>query len=408
MIILVHNVCAVISSRKTSLRLTAGVGILFASNGAVFASLLPWYPTFIQRLGLTPAAFGLIVACFAVGALASSAIPAPLIRRFGPVPVALTGTVLVAVALALAPWAPAGLFLAAALFAIGFLDAIVDVAQNVAGIRVENAGGRPVLSSMHALWSLGGLAGGAAATAAASAGVLPHVHLVFAALGAIVLVTTGSLLLRDLPSEQTTQPAEQGSRRRRWRIVVVAALPLLVVSVTGTIVEDVANNWAALSAVEIARTSPEVAGIAFSVLIGSQCIGRFTGDPLIARIGRPAVARFGGAAIAVGAILVITSEGSLWRFLLGFALAGFGCATLVPSAFAAAATLPGVSEGAGVTLISWLMRAGFLFTSPAIGVIATATDLRVGLALLIPAGLAAMLLAGSLHPGPDASETRRA
>ena len=68
----------------------------------------------------------------------------------------------------------------------------------------------------------------------------------------------------------------------------------------------------------------------------------------------------------------------------------------MPSAFAAAASLPGVSDGAGVTLVGWLMRMGFLVTSPAIGVAATGVGLQVALGLLIVLGLLALACSPAL------------
>lgn len=384
-----------VSSRRGAL----GVGLMFASNGAVFAALLPWYPLLAERLALGPAQFGFIVASFAVGGIVSSAAPAPLIARFGPVRVAFGMTILLAMAVAAAPWSGTGWLLAGSLFLVGLFDAIVDVAQNVSGIRVEDSAGRPILSSMHALWSLGGVAGGIASTAAAAAGADIRVYLAGAAAVAVLLVGAGALLLRDLPGSpaHAHTSAETGAASR-WKVVALAALPLVVVAVAGTMVEDVANNWAALSAVRIAGMAPTLAGIAFIVVIGSQCIGRFTGDALIHRYGRAQIARLGGAFIAVGGLLVVTTHDVVWQLLLGLALTGFGSATIVPSALAAAGKIPGVSEGAGVTLVSWLMRLGFLFTSPLIGSIAAATELRVGLALLIPIGIATFVLAGRLAP----------
>ncbi|HAJ52893.1 MAG TPA: MFS transporter, partial [Corynebacterium variabile] len=61
----------------------------------------------------------------------------------------------------------------------------------------------------------------------------------------------------------------------RWRSVAVLALPLVAVALCGTVVEDVANNWAEVSGVQLAGLDLGVAGVAFTVAIGSQCIGRF-------------------------------------------------------------------------------------------------------------------------------------
>ncbi|WP_440696659.1 MFS transporter [Clavibacter nebraskensis] len=392
-------------------RAIAGVGLAFASNGAIFASLLPWYPLLAERLDLGPAAFGLVVACFAVGSIASSAAPAPLLARFGPVPVAVVGTALVGVAVASAAWSGAGWMLAVALLAAGFLDAVVDVAQNVAGIRVQDAAGRSILSSMHALWSLGAVAGGAVSTVAAAAGADVRLHLALSGVACLALVAVGGRLIGPAArapgtpsaadadasaSASATVPASDARRRGRLRRVLAVSLPLVAVAICGTMVEDVANNWAALSAVRIGGLPADVAGLAFIVVIGSQCVGRFSGDALIQRSGRAAVARLGGALIAVGGILVVTTHGQVATLLLGLALAGYGSATLVPSAMSAAAEIPGVSAGAGVTLVSWLMRLGFLVTSPLIGGLTEAVDLRLGLGLVVVVGAAAALLAGAL------------
>jgi MFS family permease len=386
-------------------RATAGVGIAFASNGAILASLLPWYPVLAERLDLGAAHFGLVVACFAVGAIASSALPAPLVARFGPVPVAVVGTALLAGAVASAAWAASGGMLAVALLLAGFLDAIVDVAQNVAGIRVQEAAGRSILSSMHALWSLGGVAGGGASTLAAASGVDVRLHLALAGVAGVALVAGGGRLIgraarasvtASASAATTPDPRADDRRRGRLRRVLAVSLPLVAVAVCGTMVEDVANNWAALSAVRIGGLPADVAGLAFVAVIGSQCAGRFSGDALIRRSGRAAVARWGGVLIAVGGVLVVTTWPSVVTLLVGLALAGYGSATLVPSAMSAAAEIPGVSAGAGVTLVSWLMRLGFLVTSPVIGGLADAVDLRFGLGLVVVVGAAAALLAGAL------------
>ncbi len=58
----------------------AGSRLLFASNGALYASLLPWYPTLSDELSVNSSRFGLIVACCAVGSICSSALPPRLMR----------------------------------------------------------------------------------------------------------------------------------------------------------------------------------------------------------------------------------------------------------------------------------------------------------------------------------------
>jgi MFS family permease len=384
----------------SSRRQVAGAGLLFAGNGATFAALLPWYPLLTRELRLGPAEFGLIVACFAVGAILSSTLPAPLIRRFGPLPVCVALTSVLAAAVAAAAWAPTGALLALCLFAAGFADAVVDVAQNVVSLRAQTRAGRPVLSSMHALWSLGGVAGGAVATAAAASGVDMWVHLVPAGVVGVVAVGVGAWLVGPMDAPSGEAPPHADRRLRRWAPVLRAVLPLVVIAVAGTMLEDVANNWAALSAVELGGVEAGAAGIAFTVVIGSQSIGRFTGDALIHRFGRAAVARTGGALVAAGGLGIVSGQSGL--FFAGLAAVGLGCATLVPSALTAASRVPGLAEGTGVMIVSWLMRLRFLGTSPLVGAIADGAGLRAAMLVLMLAGVAVLLLGQHLGGGDEA------
>ena len=381
------------------LRPALGVGLLFATNGAALASVLPWYPTLKAQWGLGDFAFGLMVAAVALGSLVSTVLPSLAVNRFGPRPVVFWGTVVLALLIAAVGWAPSAVMLAGLLAAVGLLDAVIDVSQNVAGVRVEAASGRSILSSMHACWSLGAVAGGIGGTLAASSGLDLRLHLALVAAAIIATVAVGVWLTGPVPRGEPSASRAGVDKRVGVGRLMWLTLPVALVATSGTMIEDIANNWAGLASVELVGVELGQAGVAFTVVLAAQTIGRFTGDRLIDAFGRVAVARTGGALIALGGGLVMaaTSPGLLY---LGFALAGFGCATLVPSAFAAAARLPGVSEGAGVTAVSWLMRVGFLATSPLLGGLSAATDLRWALGLIVVAGVVVTVLASALRESP--------
>ncbi|MCI4010222.1 MFS transporter [Brevibacterium sp. ZH18] len=413
--------------RRSAIGPVSGVGIYFSSNGLVFAALLPWYPLLVERLGLSSWEFGLVVASFAVGAIASSVLPARLIARFGANAVVVGGTVLLGLSAAATAWSTSGWMMALGLFLVGFFDAIVDVAQNVVGIAVQDSLGRVILSSMHALWSLGGLLSGAAATFAASSGMDMRPYLGIVALVAVGLVVIARVLVGEAAAPRAAPDPDgrgaadggsapesvsgessigegradsesaEGSRapRRSKRAVLLTVLPLAVLAVCGTAVEDIANNWSAIAAVQFSGIPIAAAGIAFSVVIGSQCLGRFSGDLFVQRFGPGAVARLGGGLIALGGLALVTAVEPI-QLLVGLALMGYGSATLVPGALSAAAHIPGAGRAGGVTLVNWIMRIGFLGTSPLVGVIATAGSLRWGLALLIVIGVLTMVFAGRL------------
>src|SRR5699024_5268994 len=121
---------------------------------------------------------------------------------------------------------------------------------------------------------------------------------------------------------------------------------------------------------------------------------------LVDRFGQRTVARVGGLITAVGmgtALAFPTVPGTI----LGFGFAGLGVATLVPAALHEADELPGLRPGTGLTVVSWLMRLGFLFCPPVVGLISDATALRVGLVVIPVAGVLVIALSGVLRTRPS-------
>ena len=101
----------------------------------------------------------------------------------------------------------------------------------------------------------------------------------------------------------------------------------------------------------------------------------------------------GDAAAGMGAALAFPSVPGT---IAGFAAAGLGVATVVPAAMRAADELPGLRAGTGLTVLTWLMRVGFLGAPLIVGVVADTASLRVGLLSVPIAGVALVLLARAL------------
>ena len=130
-------------------------------------------------------------------------------------------------------------------------------------------------------------------------------------------------------------------------------------------------------------------------LQGCQFVGRLIGDRMVDRFGQRAVARAGGGLVLAGMGLALAFP-TVPGTVAGFGLAGFGVATLVPAAMTAADHLPGLAPGTGLTIVTWLMRVGFLVSPPVVGLVADATSLRAGLLVVPVAGLVVVLVAGVL------------
>ncbi|MFL1377217.1 MFS transporter [Nocardiopsis protaetiae] len=382
-------------------RARAAVSLLFLTNGALYANLVPRYPEIKAALELGNAQYGLAIAAFPAGALVAGMAAGPVIRRFRSSRVAVFGTVLTALCMLGAAVGPTWALLAGALFLAGACDAIVDVAQNAHGLRVQRLYRRSVLNSFHALWSVGAVTGGLMGAAATWLGVSPGLHLAAAAvLLSAMALTAYRWTLPGPDREETTETdnesagAERGAGGATWaKYAILAALA--VISIAGIMVEDAGSTWGAVYLSGHLGATVSLAAFGYIALVGAQFIGRLAGDGLTDRFGQRAVARAGGAIAALGlgtALLFPSVPGTI----LGFAAAGFGVATLIPSAMHAADELRGLKPGTGLALVSWLMRVGFLCSPPVVGAIADATSLRTGLMVVPLVGLAVVVLAGVL------------
>ena len=376
-------------------RARIAVAALFLTNGALFANLLPRYPEIKTDLAMSNAGYGGAVASFSAGALLAGPVAGALIRRFSSARVAMASTVALAVLIVAAGVAPTPLVLGGALFVAGACDSVTDVAQNVNGLRLQRNYGRSIINSLHAVWAVGAVLGGLMGAGAIAAGISRPIHLGIAAvLFCAVLAAAYPHLLHgpdhdDHPSARTTGDAGVSP----WVYLTLAAL--VGIAVAGAVVEDAGSSWATLYLRDSLGAPGAVAVLGYVALVGALFVGRMVGDRLVDRFGERAVARTGGLVTAAGMGLALALP-SVPGTIAGFAAAGLGVATVVPAAMRAADELPGLRPGTGLTILTWLMRAGFLGAPLIVGVTADATSLRVGLLIVPVAGIAVLVLAGAL------------
>ena len=385
---------------------------LFFTNGALFSTLLPRYPEIKSGLDLTNTQFGLVVISFPIGAIIAGLAAAAAIRRFGAANVAVIGTVLTAAALVVVGWAPALWLLVVALFAGGAADSVTDVGQNSHGIAVQRGYGRSIINSFHAVWSAGAVTGGLMGTAAATAGVALGLHLT---VSGVVWVAVALVARRfTLPSGMSLGPplveehTVAGGPTRAWlRRPSVFLAALVLIAMSGTMVEDAGNTWSAVFLTQELGAGPALAGFGFVATVGAQFVGRVLGDPMTDRFGQRAVARLGAWLILGGMVLVVVGPDA-WMVVAGFGLAGFGSATLVPAAMNAADDMPGMRPGTALMIVSWLMRLAFVLSPPLVGALGDTFGLRAGLAVVPVLAVGTLLVAGVLRGrGPVTGSSTR-
>jgi MFS family permease len=376
------------------------VAACFFLNAVLYANLVPRLPEVKEQLGLSNGSLGAALAAFPLGALLAALSSAALIRRAGSARVASFGLVALGTALWAVSVAPNWGTLAAVLLLAGALDAVVDVAQNGHGLRVQRLYDRSILNSFHGIWSIGAVSGGLLGSAAAGLEIPLSLHLAGSAVvfGGVALVGYRALLPgpddadRGDPAdeaESATDDPAPAPVSRRSALPALAALGVL--AACGAFVEDAGASWSTLYLRNELAAGAAAAGLGFVTLQAAMTIGRLTGDRVVDRFGQRRVVRAGGALTAVGMGLALAFP-SVPATLGGLAVAGLGVATLVPAVFHTADELPGLPRGLGLAVSNWLLRIGFLVSPPLIGVLADAISLRVALLTVVLAGLGALLL----------------
>jgi fucose permease len=291
--------------------------------------------------------------------------------------------------------------LMAGLFVIGVVSGTLDVAQNAQGVRVEAAYARPVMTSMHAFYSLGAILGSLAGGGLAWAGValFPSLAAVGVA-GALIDGTAGRWLLPGKPGPRTSEvslgesspvpsatPLKEDSpdARRRVRRLVLA---LAVLGVCGLVGEGAAGDWSAVYLKDNLGTSAGLAALGFSAFSVTMTLGRGVGDRLIRRFGVVSVIRAGGLIATAGLALALATPVAAVA-IAGFTAFGAGLSIVVPQVFAAGGRADPFRPGSGLAKVVGLGYAGMAAGPAIIGLVAN--NIGLHLALLIPLALAAWI-----------------
>lgn len=274
--------------------------------------------------------------------------------------------------------------LMAALLAMGAAGGMMDVAQNAQGVRLESAYGRPVMTSLHACFSLGAIVGSLAGGGFAWAGVGALPSLAVAGLaGAVIVAVTGRWFLAGTSRESSPDARHAGvfrpGRAERGRVHRIV-LALGVLAVCGMVGEGAAGDWSAVYLKDNLAVNAGVAALGFAAFSATMTGGRLVGDRLVHRFGAGALARACGvtAVIGLAAVLATTSPVVV---IAGFAVLGAGLSSVVPQVFAAGGRADPERPGSGLARVVGLGYAGMSAGPAVIGAVASHTGLRVALAI---------------------------
>jgi fucose permease len=334
------------------------VSAIFFINGVVVASWVPHIPALKAKHALNDGTLGTVLLCMALGVVLALPLAGWLTGRVGSHRSTAFAAVGLGVALPLPVVSPSISLLSLSLMLLGACNGMLDVSMNAQAVAIEARYGRPIMSSFHGFFGLGGFAGAALAGGAMWLGIDGARHTVAIAL--ICALVVALVRRRLLPS-----PIGRPGPGFVFAKPSHALLGLGILAFCALLAEGAMADWSAVYLRDVLGTSPAVAAAGFAAFSLALAGGRFAGDRLVARLGPCRLLRV-FSAIAAGGLGVALLIGQPSVAAVGFGLVGLGISNAIPVLFSAAGGVPGVQPGIALAAVATTGYLGFLVGPPLI------------------------------------------
>ncbi|MFT3701699.1 MAG: MFS transporter [Agriterribacter sp.] len=355
--------------------------LIFLVCGIGLSSWAPMVPIAKERLGLNDADLGLLLLLIGAGAMVAMPMAGIIVNRAGSRKVVLISALGLAISLPLLAFVDTVIVMGIVLFAFGCSIGSMDVAMNSQAIQVQKLMGKPIMSSLHGLFSVGGLVGPLGLGLLIKTGLSSFTTSLCISFIVLLLAVSQYKMLLTADTERhpathpEKDPSKSGSAWLNATVLFIGALCLLVF-----LAEGVMLDWSAVYLRDIKKVNIAFAGAGYATFSIAMAIMRITGDRIVHTLKAPFIVVVGSLVSACGIFLIVWS-GGLLPALAGFLLFGIGAANIVPVLFTQSAHVKGVSSAAGISVITTLGYAGQLAGPALIGFVAQHFSLPAGFIL---------------------------
>jgi predicted MFS family arabinose efflux permease len=356
----------------------------FFLNGAMIGTWVAQIPFLQERLDVSKSTIGLSLLCMALGAMIAMPLTGHVLDRRPSATVTRVVALVYLPLLALPLYAPSPVVLGAVLLIFGAANGSMDVAMNAHGVAVERAVGKPIMSSLHAGWSFGGLAGSGAVALAVALGMEPRVEGLVAS--GVLWLAAWAITARLGSASAHSEDDSSGFALPSRGVMLIGALCFLVM-----VTEGAMGDWSGIYLKQDLEAGGSAAATGFAGFSLGMALARLGGDEAARRWGSGRLLSAGMALVTV-ALAAVLLVGEPVVAVIGFALIGIGIANAVPLLFSAAGRVP--PSGPSLAAVFTVGYTGFIVGPPLIGVLADAVSLPAALATLCVFGLAVTLLGG--------------
>jgi predicted MFS family arabinose efflux permease len=373
-------ICSVKNNQITT-KAKIATQFIFLVCGLALSSWAPMVPFAKERLHLNDGDLGLLLLLLGAGAISMMPLSGYFSRLYGTRIVILISGLVAAIFLPVLLLMPNPWMMGAALFVFGAAVGAIDVAMNSHGIQVQNQYGRPIMSSLHGLFSVGGLCGSLGLGLLMRAGLDPLTATIsISVLLIVILIWKYQSLFSNQQEvemqENNIHEEDKVKTRSGWfspRVILLGAACFAVFLSEGAILD-----WSALFLKENRGIDADFAGVGYATFSIAMAAMRLLGDRIIERFSAKFVVVGGGLIAALGIFIAVATPWTLTT-LLGFALLGVGAANIVPVFFSEGGRLKGIPASTAIPAISTMGYAGQLAGPALLGFIAYHFSLPVAL-----------------------------
>jgi len=382
-------------------RARVATALLFLLFGIALGTWTSRIPAVQAHLKLDDGRLSIALLCFAAGAICGMALLGRLVDRYGSAAVMVPAAV--GEGLLLMPPAFAGTLalLCLALFAFGCVHGALNIAMNADAIQVQKVWGRQIMSSFHAIYSIGGFIGSAVGGLFARGDLSAGTTFVSIGLFVVVLAAWAGRWALPARLRPVAEPrVTTGEERNRWRARFPLELLFLgLLAMCALVGEGTAADWSAVYLHDNLKAAAGTAALAFAAFSVMMTVGRLLADRLARAFGPVLLVRCSGVLASAG-MLAALAVGRPWAGVLGFACLGAGMACIAPQVYSAAGNRDPAQAGAALSLVVSIGYVGFVIGPIVIGGVSTAVGLPT--ALTIPALLVLFvaIAAPALRPRP--------
>ena len=361
------------------------VGVFFYIQGVVFGSWASRIPDLKDQLHLGEGALGTILFLLPMGQLTMMPFSGRIFTRFGSrnvLRVALMGYsfILLLIGQVQSAWQ-----LSLCLYLFGLIGNLCNISVNTQGVNAETIHHKPVFSTFHGLWSLGGFTGALVGWLMIRYQVSPSMHFPFITLFVWV---NDYIFQRNLIPRQAVSTVIP---KYRFRLPQGQLLLLGLIAFCCMSVEGCMFDWTGVYFRQVVLADERFVSAGYAAFMITMSAGRFMGDRMSVRFGRKRWVMISGVLITLGIGLTVLMP-SIVPAVIGCMLTGIGVSSIIPLMYSTAGKDTQIASGIAIASVAGIGYLGFLLGPPIIGHIAEAVGLRYSFALMGMGGIAILWL----------------